>query len=263
MEKEGDEKTFECKQCHMKFDREASLKSHTDALHAIKKPNCYIYSCSTCDYKTNIYENLKNHMWENHQEQLPTKPQTNVCFFCQKECDDSKALQEHIQNDHMPYTCEICQQEIRSLKQYRQHMGNHEKNEDKYNCKICNAKFPQQLLLFKHIRENHPKPHICEYCGAEFKRKENLEQHMKIHQASKKDRKAFLCPVDGCNSSFTRQSNLTTHLRSIHGGVQPYTCEICGKGFLYPSLLASHAHIHEEKTEPEIIILDTSIFNEE
>lgn len=262
------EKLYECNECHMKFKREASLAAHFDSVHAPKIAKDYL--CPECDYKSSSLSHLKFHLSKHHKnpEELLKKAVESryfTCPHCSKKFKQLNTLHEHVANDHenrKPYACDICGNEIKTLRLYKQHMGRHEMNKSKYKCNLCDAEFPQQILLFKHIRENHPKSHICEICGASFKRKENLDQHMRKHESTVEERKKFVCPVEDCKSTFTRESNLKTHMKSVHGGVLPYTCEICGKGFLYPSLLCLHMESHEQKPEPEIINLDDTFLTE-
>ena len=47
-----------------------------------------------------------------------------------------------------------------------------------------------------------------------FKRREHVKRHIDTVHLKKKQ---FRCWVPGCNSSFTRNDNLTTHLKKIHG----------------------------------------------
>lgn len=262
------ETLYECKECHLKFKREASLAAHFDAAHAEKVPPSY--SCPECEYKTPHLGHLKFHITKHHSNpdeliEKAIKSRYFYCPHCSKKFNHINCLHEHVALDHenrKPYACDICGNEIKTLKLYKQHMSRHEKNASKYQCNFCDASFPQQNMLFKHIRENHPKHHVCNVCGANFTRKENLTQHMKKHEQSVNERKTIVCPIEGCKATFTRESNLKTHLKSIHGGVLPYACEVCGKEFLYPSLLSLHMESHEQKPEEEIIDLDESILDQ-
>jgi hypothetical protein len=47
-------------------------------------------------------------------------------------------------------------------------------------------------------------------------------------------------------------------LETVHDGVQDHCCEICGKGFRYPCLLAKHMKSHMEKEDPIVVELPES-----
>ncbi len=56
-------------------------------------------------------------------------------------------------------------------------------------------------------------------------------------------RKEFPCNIDGCGKIFTRNSNLTAHLKT-HTRVKPHTCDICGKSFTRNTDLKRHKMKH-------------------
>ncbi|OHT14463.1 Zinc finger, C2H2 type family protein [Tritrichomonas foetus] len=262
------EATFECEVCQMTFKRESSLAAHFDALHASKI--AAEYHCSECDFKNAHLGKFKQHLkkHENPEELLKQAIDSRffICDKCSQKFRHFNTLRAHVALEHenrKPYSCDICDVEFKDIRSYKQHQAKHEmyqNKELKYKCSNCEASFPKQIELFRHIKESHPKPHVCDICGAAFKRKENLTSHLKKHNSSVAERRTFICPVEGCKATFTRNSNLKTHIKSIHGGVQPYTCEICGKDFLYPSLLENHRKSHEKLPEPEVITLDESFF---
>ncbi|KAL7917589.1 hypothetical protein ACQKWADRAFT_306409 [Trichoderma austrokoningii] len=56
-----------------------------------------------------------------------------------------------------------------------------------------------------------PNPHICPYCGRNFKRPEHLRRHCRTHTKEK----PFVC---SCGAAFTRTDLLRRHEKLAHLG---------------------------------------------
>ncbi|KAH8321994.1 hypothetical protein KR074_007755 [Drosophila pseudoananassae] len=104
---------------------------------------------------------------------------------------------------------------------------------------------PQQQIL--------PLPHqdsqqvtlspglTCPTCNREFKKKEHLTQHVKLHAGLR----PFKCSEEGCDKAFSRKEHLSRHLVS-HSGQKMYTCEVCRKPFSRKDNLNKHKRIHTQ-----------------
>lgn len=66
----------------------------------------------------------------------------------------------------------------------------------------------------------------CHICGAMFKRKYDLLQHISAVHDKKRP---FKC--DTCDSSFAHKGTLSKHVRTVHRRERPYKCEHCGLKF--------------------------------
>jgi uncharacterized Zn-finger protein len=64
-------------------------------------------------------------------------------------------------------------------------------------------------------------------------------------QKRRKQEATFVCPVPGCNSTFTRSFNLKGHIRS-HNEEKPFQCHWpgCGKGFARQHDCKRHEQLH-------------------
>ena len=50
-----------------------------------------------------------------------------------------------------------------------------------------------------------------------------------------------------CDYSFSKKGNMKKHVTAIHGGKNPFKCEICKKGFTRKISMTRHvASIHEK-----------------
>ena len=69
------------------------------------------------------------------------------------------------------------------------------------------------------------KPYNCSICTKLFSNQSNLKSHVRtIHTGEK----PFTCTL--CDKSFSQSSDLKKHQRS-HTGEKPYTCTLCDKSF--------------------------------
>lgn len=84
-------------------------------------------------------------------------------------------------------------------------------------------------------KQNKP---TCDVCQKEFKRKEHLTQHMKLHQGVR----PFKC--DQCDKAFNRKEHLLRH-RTSHTGAKSFKCEHCQKMFSRKDNLNKHKRLVE------------------
>ncbi|EDW83750.1 uncharacterized protein Dwil_GK13775 [Drosophila willistoni] len=81
----------------------------------------------------------------------------------------------------------------------------------------------------------------CPTCMREFKKKEHLTQHVKLHDGIR----PFRCTEEGCDKAFSRKEHLSRHLIS-HSGQKMFTCEVCKKFFSRKDNLNKHKRIHAQ-----------------
>jgi len=80
--------------------------------------------------------------------------------------------------------------------------------------------------------------HLCSYCSYSASDKKSLTNHLAIHTCEK----PYACSK--CSSKFRQSVELTKHFHSMHEGVQPYTCDTCGKWLSCKEHLDKHTMSH-------------------
>nr|GMC84232.1 transcription factor IIIA-like isoform X1 [Ipomoea batatas] len=130
----------------------------------------------------------------------------------------------------------------------------------RYYCEFCGICRSKKALISSHVLTHHqdevkakgesdeskeegPKMHTCEECGASFRKPAHLKQHMQSHSLER----PFTCPVDDCKSSFRRKDHLTRHLLQHQGKLFECTVECCNRKFSFQSNMKRHVkEMHDQ-----------------
>eukprot|EP01083_Nonionella_stella_P122511 368647_1 len=107
-------------------------------------------------------------------------------------------------------------------------------------CYQCQLQCPTRADLEAHMRSTghgtqslNIDRFICDLCGKEFHKKQNLRVHLRIHS----NMRPYSCPH--CQKRFSRKGNMIRHILT-HTNVRPYHCKYCTKTFNDPSNLKKH-----------------------
>ena len=125
------------------------------------------------------------------------------------------------------------------------------KEDDDTKCFQCSKKFSSVKDLQRHIDEVHYRDtYECDVCGVAFSRNENLTRHMKLKHEEMSEETKHTC--DECGKQFTRPDNLKKHVMKLHSerDQNEFLCHSCGKNFNKESNLKRHVEnrLHKDGT---------------
>lgn len=115
-------------------------------------------------------------------------------------------------------------------------------------CDICGADFRRRNEMSEHLNE-HVKTtennvYQCDSCDRSFNNLRVYRMHKRMHYNKTK---SWEC--DQCPKKYTSKNLLDEH-QNMHTGERPYKCVQCGKDFASKYTLTAHMKIHSERKRP-------------
>lgn len=231
------ERPYQCDLCNQRCMTTNALKLHRKTHFTQNR-----YTCNICDKsfskKQNMNEHLEKH-WKNDKN--VSLPQLFTCPLCGEDLPTYRMLKHHMADVHQIdrqdplmtqqkpwYECKECHEKFKhqmSLKAHKERV--HEGRVSPiFQCDACGAVYKIKQMLINHIRSKHDgeKRYKCAKCGKGFNDTKSLYNHILLHTG----RKPFSC--DYCNMSFRRKDSRDHHRRK-HTGEQPYPCPDCDQSF--------------------------------
>ncbi|XP_077466815.1 PR domain zinc finger protein 10 isoform X2 [Stigmatopora argus] len=141
-----------------------------------------------------------------------TAPSTAAASGAPPPCMDPPPKEELVQSDQSE--AQLPSPDVRRLKRMR------------------NASL-QHLFIRKTFR-----PFKCKHCEKDFRDKDKLEQHLRVH-----GRNSFLFPCHLCNKTFLTDTALDDHLL-MHAGNRAHPCLLCTDIFDGADELKDHLEVH-------------------
>ncbi|MCL4138127.1 UNVERIFIED_CONTAM: hypothetical protein GTU68_047022 [Idotea baltica] len=169
------------------------------------------HRCPHCDYRSYCVGNVKRHIKFKHTGERPFP-----CLVCAKRFTLKEHLQIHnrIHTGEKPFQCPHCGLRFNQKSNLNAHFVR-KSDEASYKCPFCEYCCKRKDNLRTHIRLRHSsgafKPFKCLVCGTQFKLKQHLSVHMRLHTGEK----PFRCPK--CSKEFVQKGNLMHHLRKKSG----------------------------------------------
>ena len=96
------------------------------------------------------------------------------------------------------------------------------------SCPLCKKPLKDGAAVRTHLRAKHmgATPFVCDTCKKSFGDSQLLKSHQKTHT----DVNKFMCPQVGCGRGYPTKGRLNQHLK-IHDASKHVACRYCGKVF--------------------------------
>lgn len=221
-----------CEKCGKVFSCKNSLNMHRKVQYCVQP-----FACSYCQKQFLLASSLKKHVIAAHPEEELSV--VYVCGYCEKDFHSKLQLKEHFELH------------LNMKPGYSGNLLNTCQESGKDSSKANVNTIPPPKII-------HDMVSICGYCGREFRRKQNLRVHMKIHFRAKPEGCStisvqYKCQV--CEMEFISKAQVNQH-RIIHPDIKPFVCSLCQRHFRLQSSFKTHvACIHPEVIEnPQIYI---------
>ncbi|RPA84264.1 hypothetical protein BJ508DRAFT_359947 [Ascobolus immersus RN42] len=102
-------------------------------------------------------------------------------------------------------------------------------------ARLC---FTTHHELLHHLRQFHPP--MCTLCKELFANEHALREHHNIKHVPLESRQSFKCEEENCTASFTRRSNLKTHIKTVHNNERKFECDVCKEKFGHKAVMKRH-----------------------
>ena len=185
-------------------------------------------TCSFCLVKCK-----EKHDREEHEKTVHENRGKYRCEICGKTYSNKNALNYHVSNKHSGEEtmifCELCPSKFTTDASLQRHIEtvHQESQKAMFECDKCGAKFALLKTLNRHLKEQHFKLNAnldfvedfesflkekCGQCDKSFKRKYQLQRHVKtVHCELKKQ---FQCLQ--CECKYSRPDSLRRHVKETH-----------------------------------------------
>ncbi|XP_049870513.1 zinc finger protein 300-like isoform X2 [Pectinophora gossypiella] len=202
----GQPKPFPCPSCNESFVTHSHFEYHMRRHLEDRR-----FACEFCDKTFMQKSNLQRHRLRH------TKERNHPCKQCGKTFNNRSALRKHtlLHTDERPYRCKTCGLKFRDSSNYRKHVKKHER--EKYTCATCGRATVTTRACADHAPAPEERKYKCPQpdCTQAFYLRKDLRRHEQVHT----DTKPYACTT--CPGRFRRKDNLDRHMRTTHGEREP------------------------------------------
>ncbi|CAG5132210.1 unnamed protein product [Candidula unifasciata] len=173
-----------------------------------------------------------------------------VCKLCSHKSKSEKLMLRHLtsHNNGQVFECASCTFTTIWRKEWKQHLQR-KHGEQKILCQFCAAEFSRKDVFDQHIASSHAdfcqttgKIKLqCDVCGYSARNEASLKEHRRKHTGE-----MVYCPHAGCTFKSMYERSLKKHLRQKHSKEKNQVCYICGFQTRHTSSLSKHIMLHRE-----------------
>lgn len=230
-------KNLKCSFCNKDFRSTRDRMDHENTHTGNRPHTCRICSksfASTSSLHKHIQLHPGAFRPKKINRSAPTGPKIFECSFCGKTLKGTRDRDEH-ENTHTgsrPHKCRICPKRFTSSSSLRRHDRVH-KDDRRHECQVCKKRFIIKSKLDKHIRANHlpdsdPRRYFpCQLCDAKLGSYSQLD----IHRRKEHRNNSLIFTCDCCQKQYKKKESIVEHMR-IHSGKKPLKCNHCEKTFM-------------------------------
>ncbi|XP_049883284.1 PR domain zinc finger protein 5-like isoform X2 [Pectinophora gossypiella] len=200
------------------------------------------YCCNICGAGYITIAALRKHGKTHYQGHFP-------CDHCDKSYTSLTKKRNHEKGVHtagwLRNKCPHCPEIFVSYYDRSEHLVKvHNEKPIIYPCNACNKTYKKKFELNRHIKHHHlqQKSYLCDKCNAKFFSKRGLSDHVIKHMGGE------MCSCEVCGKNFSRLRTLKEHMK-VHDENKRYQCEICKKTFMQKCSLKSHVRLHQDDLE--------------
>ncbi|GIZ05352.1 histone-lysine N-methyltransferase PRDM9, partial [Caerostris extrusa] len=189
------------------------------------------FQCEACDALFSSQDALQRHRKMHPRQGL----KRHRCPECSYSTDNTGNLRVHLltHSGEKPHTCDQCHKRF-SKRTISARTSSCTRAKRGTSAAPAEKRFAREFDLRRHEGvQSGERPYRCSDCGKDF----SQAIHLKRHQGCTHDRSPTRVRTAEYRS--TESDALKMHVASVHTGVFPHNCDLCGKGFHRPGRLRS------------------------
>ncbi|CRK86918.1 CLUMA_CG000739, isoform A [Clunio marinus] len=196
--------------------------------------------CSLC-FKEVFYQKSRIHLTDDIKDKIYSILQINFS----------------VNGSGSEFLCSKCENEIKNFHRFKEMINEKQKYFEKCSSmKKDKAKNYELTLTFnEHLVKSEPELTIVDEVEEETSESENenqndsIEDHLLEPNVTDQEiqTSSGFVPCNVCGKQFKGHKNRKQHYLRVHVNKRPHQCDICGKRFRHPCLVAAHMKRHRER----------------